>query len=87
MQLEEAIKIRIDYFMKKNNINSLWELYKATGVPKSTINSLLSENNTNNIPKLPTLLHICEGLNTNLKDFFNDPMFLDVEDITEDLND
>ena len=48
MQLEEAVKIRIDYFMKKNNINSLWELYKATGVPKSTINSLLSENNTNN---------------------------------------
>lgn len=85
MKLEEAIKIRINYFMKKNNINSLWKLYKATGVPKSTINSLLSQNNTNNIPKLPTLLHICEGLNTNLKDFFDDPMFLDVEDIAEDL--
>ena len=41
MKIEEAIKIRIIYFMKKNNIN--------------------------------------------LKDFFDDPMFLDVEDIAEDL--
>lgn len=83
MKLDEAIKLRIDYFLKLNNMTSLWELYKASGVPKSTINALLS-NNRNSLPRLPTLLHICEGLNTNLKTFFDDPMFIDVEDDTED---
>lgn len=85
MQLEDAIKIRIKYYLKKNNMDSLWELYKTSGVPKSTINALLSTNKSS-VPKLATLLHICEGLNTTLKDFFNDDIFLDVEDITEDLN-
>lgn len=83
MQLEEAIKSRINYFLKKNKMESLWDLYKSSGVPKSTINALLSTNK-NNLPRLPTLLHICEGLNTNLKEFFNDDIFLDVEDTTED---
>ena len=83
MKLDEAVKLRIDYFLKKNNMSSLWDLYKSSGVPKSTINALLS-NKRNKLPKLPTLLHICEGLNTNLKEFFNDPMFIDVEDDTED---
>lgn len=83
MKLDEAVKSRIDYFLKLNNMSSLWELYRASGVPKSTINALLS-NRRNNLPRLPTLLHICEGLNTNLKDFFDDPIFLEVEDDTED---
>lgn len=83
MQLHDAIRLRINYFLKKNNMSSLWELYKASGVPKSTINALLSSN-THNLPRLPTLLHICEGLNTNLKDFFDDPIFLDVVDNSED---
>lgn len=85
MKLDEAVKLRIDYFLNKNNMSSLWELYKASGVPKSTINALLA-NNRNNLPRLPTLLHLCEGLNTNLKDFFDDPIFIDVEDDTEDFN-
>lgn len=83
MKLDEAVKLRINYYLKKNNMKSLWELYKSSGVPKSTINALLS-NNRNSLPRLPTLLHICEGLNTNLKDFFDDAIFLDVEDNTED---
>ena len=29
--------------------------------------------------KLDTLLHICEGFNIELKDFFDDPLFKDVE--------
>ena len=85
MKLDEAVKLRIDYFLNKNNMSSLWELYKASGVPKSTINALLA-NNRNNLPRLPTLLHLCEGLNTNLKDFFDNPIFIDVEDDTEDFN-
>lgn len=83
VKLNEAIINRINYYLKKNNMSSLWELYKSSGVPKSTINALLA-NKRNRIPRIPTLLHICEGLNTNLKDFFDDPIFLDVEDDDED---
>ena len=84
MLLCDAIKIRIDYFLNKKGLSSLWDLYKQTGVPKSTINSLFGSNNSNTLPRLPTLLHICEGLDTNLMEFFNDSIFLDVEDFSED---
>ncbi len=84
MKLDDAIRLRINYFLEKKNIDSLWELYKSSGVPKSTINALLGTEK-NNLPRLPTLLHICEGLDTNLKDFFDDPIFIDVEDSSEDI--
>lgn len=82
MQLNEAIKLRINFYLNKNGISSLWQLYKLSGVPKSTINALLGSNHhkKTDIPKIPTLLHLCEGLGTNLKDFFNDPMFEDIDD-------
>ena len=86
MQLNEAIRIRINYFLDKNGLSSLWELYKNSGVPKSTLNALLGTQK-NNVPRLPTLLHICEGLGTNLKEFFDDSIFLDIEDSSEDEKD
>lgn len=41
MQLNDAIKNRIYYFLHKKGLSSLWDLYKLTGIPKSTINALL----------------------------------------------
>lgn len=83
MQLNDAIKIRIDYFLKRKDLSSLWDLYKVTGIPKSTINALFGTGK-NKLPRLPTLLHICEGLDTTLQEFFNDPIFSDIEDSSED---
>ncbi len=83
MQLNDAIRNRIEYFLNRKGLSSLWDLYKTSGVPKSTINALLGTE-TNKLPRLPTLLHICEGLDTNLMEFFNDPIFLDIEDSSED---
>ncbi|MBP3254941.1 MAG: helix-turn-helix transcriptional regulator [Clostridia bacterium] len=83
MQLNDAIRERINFFLKKKGLSSLWDLYKSSGVPKSTINALLGTEK-NRLPRLPTLLHICEGLDTNLNEFFSDPMFLDIEDSSED---
>lgn len=79
MQLSDAIYQRIKYYMKLNNAETLWDLYKITGVPKSTINSLFGTRKTQ-IPKLTTLVQICNGLNTNLQDFFNDSIFSDIDD-------
>ena len=81
--LSDAIKIRINHFMQIKGFSSLWELFKHSGVPKSTINALLSNERTS-LPRLSTLLHICEGLDINLREFFNDPIFDDVEDFAED---
>lgn len=79
MKLSDAIYNRVQYYMKINNIKTLWDLYKITGVPKATINSLFSTRKSS-IPKLTTLIQICNGLNTDLQDFFNDPIFKDIDD-------
>lgn len=83
MLLKDAVRIRFNMILKEKNIDSLWEFYKTTGVPKSTINALFSSK-TNSLPRLPTLLHLCEGLNISLQYFFNDPIFKNVEDYSED---
>jgi len=65
--------------MKKNNMDSLWDLYKSTGIPKATINSLLGTRKTE-LPTLTTLSQLCDGLNTNLQEFFNDSSFSNIDD-------
>ncbi len=76
MLFSDAIRKRIKYYLEKNNM-TIWKLYKASGVPKSTLCALMKEDS--GIPKLDTLLHICEGLGITIKDFFNDDIFNDVE--------
>ena len=65
--------------MKINNLETLWDLYKATGVPKATINSLYGTKRVK-VPRLTTLTQLCDGLNTNLQEFFNDEMFKNIDD-------
>ena len=76
MQLSNAIRKRINMLLKANNMN-IWILYKATGVPASTLSYFM--NGKRELINLKTLLHICEGFNMTIKEFFDDPMFDDVE--------
>ncbi len=76
MQLSNAIRKRINMLLKANNMN-IWKLYKATGVPASTLSYFM--NGKRELINLKTLLHICEGFNMTIKEFFDDPMFDDVE--------
>ena len=76
MSLSEAVRKRLNYFLHQKNL-SAWGLYKATGIPRSTLCAFL--NGRTSLIKLDTLLHICEGLNITLIDFFSDPVFKDVE--------
>ena len=76
MQLSDAIRKRIKKLLKQNDMN-IWKLYKATGVSASTLSYFMS--GKRELINLKTLLHICEGLNIELKDFFDDPLFKDVE--------
>ena len=76
MQLSTAIRKRINNLLKENNMN-VWKLYKATGVPASTLSYFM--NGKRELIILKTLLHICEGFNITLKEFFDDEIFNDVE--------
>lgn len=76
MLLSTAIRKRINNLLKQNNMN-MWKLYKATGVPASTLSYFM--NGKRELINLKTLLHICEGFNIQLKEFFDDPLFENVE--------
>lgn len=77
MLLSLAIKERINYYLKEKDM-TLWKLYKASGVPKSTIFALMQDSACI-LPKLDTLHHICEGFGITIREFFNDPMFDETE--------
>ncbi len=72
MKLSDAIRKRIKYFLKINNMK-IWDLCKETGVPCSTISTFM--NGKTELIKLDTLLHICEGFNITLGEFFTDSVF------------
>lgn len=77
MQLSEALRLRIKQLLKENNMK-VWDLCKATGIPCSTLSTFLT--GKSKLLKINTILHICEGINIQLKDFFDSEIFLDVED-------
>lgn len=76
MKLSDAIRKRIKFYLKEQNIN-VWTLCKRTGIPCSTISTFMS--GKTELIKLDTLLHICEGLNITLGTFFTDPIFDEAE--------
>ena len=76
MYLFDAIRNRIRFYQKEKKM-SLWALFKASGVPMSTLAAFMS--GKTELVKLDTLLHICEGFSITLTDFFEDDVFKDVE--------
>ena len=77
MTLTQAVRKRIKNLLKENNMN-IWKLYKSTGVSASTLTYFI--NQERGLITLKTLLHICEGFNIELKEFFDDTIFDDVID-------
>lgn len=76
--LSEAIKLRIDELLVENNISAYQLSYKA-GIS----NSIISDCRRGKVkePTLSSIIHICEGFDIELKDFFDSPLFKDVEAI------
>ena len=72
MQLSDAIRKRIKYYLRIKNMK-IWDLCKATGIPCSTISTFMS--GKTELLKLDTLLHICEGFNITIGEFFTDSIF------------
>lgn len=76
MELSEAIVLRIKQLLKEKNMKT-YDLSIKSGVPRSTISFFLSRE-TKTI-RLENLLYICEGFGIELKDFFDDKVFTNVE--------
>lgn len=72
MKLSDAIRKRIKFYLKEKNMN-VWKLCKMSGIPCSTISTFMS--GKTELLKIDTLLHICEGFNITLREFFSDEMF------------
>lgn len=75
MQLSDATRKRIKELLKENDMK-LFDLSKAAGVALPTISDFL-KNDTKNL-RMDTMLHICEGFNITLKDFFDNTIFDEV---------
>ncbi len=72
MKLSDAIRKRIKYYLKEKNMN-IWKLCKMSGIPCSTISTFMS--GKTELIKIDTLLHICEGFNITLGEFFTNEVF------------
>lgn len=53
------------------------KLSTICGITQSTIENILNGNSRN--PKLLTIVRICDGLEISIHDFFNDPIFLNLD--------
>ena len=76
MLLPEAIRLRIIELMHNNNLSAYKLSYKG-GVSPSNISDVLRGKVSE--PTISTILHICEGANITLKDFFDSELFAEVE--------
>lgn len=77
MDLQEAVKTRVLNLCKKNHI-TINKLATLSGINQSTVNSLVDGTSKN--PKLLTITRICFGFDMSLKDFFDDPVFENIDD-------
>ncbi len=76
MDLSQAVRIRITNLIEERNIN-VSKLSTLAGISRSTLSKFLS--GKRKIIRLDIIEYICEGLNMKLKDFFNDPIFDNIE--------
>lgn len=77
MKLVEAIGKRVENLLKERNLTQYY-LYKTGGIPRTTINDVVNVRKKR--VSTDTIYQICSTLNLSLKDFFNDPMFENLED-------
>lgn len=72
MKLSDAIRKRIKYYLKIKKMK-VWDLCKFSGIPCSTISTFMS--GKTELLKIDTLLHICNGFDITLQEFFSDSTF------------
>ena len=76
MRINEAIKEKIYKILRERNL-TINKLASISCLTQSTVNSLVDGKSTN--PKILTIVRICDGLGIELKDFFNDELFKNID--------
>ena len=77
MTLTKAIAERVKNLLNERNF-SQYELYKRGGVPRSTVCDVI--NNNKKRVSTDTVYQICSTLGISLQEFFDDPLFENLED-------
>ena len=72
MQLNEAVSARLKEILRERNMTQ-YQLYMKSGVPKSSIGNIV--NCAYDSVKLRVIHEICQGLEINISEFFNSPLF------------
>ena len=76
MNIGEAVRLRILKLCSEHKI-TLNKLATLSGITQSTLNNVIS--GRNNSTTVSTIKKICDGLDLNIIDFFNSPLFEDLE--------
>lgn len=72
MKLNEAVSSRLLELLDERGMTA-YKLYIASGVPKSTIGNILNCNYES--VKLRIIFELCQGLEIDISDFFDSPLF------------
>ena len=76
MNIGEAVRLRILELCSENNI-TVNKLSTLCGITQSTLNNIVS--GRNNSTTVSTVKKICDGLELGIIDFFNTPLFENLE--------
>ncbi len=76
MKTREAVAKRIEELCKQNNI-TINGLATQAAVPPSTVKNIIYGVSRN--PGIVTIKILCDGLDISIQDFFDSPLFVDLE--------
>lgn len=76
MNIGEAVRARIIELCRERKI-SVNKLSSMSGVTQSTVNNIVS--GRNNSATIATIKKLCDGLGITIQDFFQSPLFSDLE--------
>ena len=76
MTIGNAVRYRMIELCNEHNI-TINKLSTMSGITQSTLNNIIS--GRNNSTTISTIKKICDGLEISIIDFFNSPLFSDLE--------
>lgn len=75
LQLNQAVSLRLSELLEQHNMTQ-YQLFTKSGVPKSTISNII--NCAYDSVKLRIIHEICQGFQISMTEFFQSPLFDEV---------
>jgi transcriptional regulator with XRE-family HTH domain len=77
LKVDKVISERINKILIERNL-TVNKLATLSCLTQSTVDSLVNGRSKN--PKLLTIMKICDGLNMSLEEFFDDDVFINIDE-------